>query len=144
MSDTDIFPPTGSNIMEHMSRHQQKSWTRIGVYTESVLATLIMTSHFGQPYSSYQILHQYGITIWYKLLLYCVYRNCHWTLVAIFVTSEHYIALRMDTLSKEIDEATTSIIQHLQWATELGRTKGQPIQRKQHILINITVPPSLH
>jgi hypothetical protein len=76
------------------------------------------------------------------MLQYCVNRNCHWTLVAIFVTAEHYIALMVDHLSDEMDEATMNIIQHLDWTTEQSQQGGHLLQRKQHILIDIRVPSS--
>ena len=110
---TDIFPPIRSNIMELVCRHQQQQWAGKGIYMESVLPSLIITRHFGPPYPAYQISHQYGLTYWYKMLLYCVYCNCHWTLVTIFVTAEHYIALRVDPLLEKMDAFTMNIIQHL-------------------------------
>jgi hypothetical protein len=124
-----------------MSRHQQQQWAGTGVYTESVLATLIITRHFGQRYLSYQISHLYGFTTWYKMLLYCVCRNCNWSMVAIFVTTEHYIALRVDPLLHEMVEATTGIIQHLHWAPEQDQHGGHLPQRKMNLLIDIRVPP---
>jgi hypothetical protein len=128
--------------MELMCRYQQQQWEGKGVYTESVLASLIITRHFGQPYPVYQHSHQYGLTHWYKLLLYCVYCNCHWTLVAIFVTAEHYIALRVDPLSEEMDASTMNILQHLHWTMEQSQQGGHRLQRKQQILIDIQIPSS--
>ena len=51
---TVIFPPIRYNIMELVCRHQQQQWAGKGIYTESVLASLIITRHFGQPYPAYQ------------------------------------------------------------------------------------------
>ena len=76
------------------------------------------------------------------MLLYCVYRNCHWTLVAVLVTAEHYIALRVDPLLEEMDESTMNIIQHLHWTMEQSQQGGHRLQRKQQILIDIRVPSS--
>ena len=76
------------------------------------------------------------------MLLYCVYCNCHWTLVAIFVTAEHLIALRVDPLSEEMDASTMNILQHLHWAMEQSQQGGHRLQRKQQILIDIRVPSS--
>ena len=76
------------------------------------------------------------------MLLYCVYCNCHWTLVAIFVTAEHYIALRVDPLSEEMDASTMNILQHLHWTMEQSQQGGHRLQRKQQILIDIQIPSS--
>ena len=80
------FPQMRCNIMELVSRYQQDAWWQYGIYTESVLTTLIITRKFGQPYPQFDISHQYGITAWYELLMYCVYGNKHWSLLCIFVT----------------------------------------------------------
>ena len=65
------------------------------------------------------------------MLLYCVYCNCRWTLVTIFVTAEHYIALRVALLTDEMDKATMNIIQHLHW-----NTKQMISEAKMQLLIN--------
>jgi hypothetical protein len=60
----DIFPKMPSNVMELLCRHQQAPWWPHGIYTESVLTTLIIDCKFGQVYPIFDSLHQYGFTAW--------------------------------------------------------------------------------
>ena len=84
------FPQMRSNIMELVSRYQQEAWWPYGIYTELILTTFLVTRKFGQAYPQFDSSHQYGITTWYKLMLYCVYGNRHWSLVCIFITERKY------------------------------------------------------
>ena len=58
------------------------------------------------------------------------------------MTAEHYIALRLDPLSEEMDASTMNILQHLYWTMEQSQQGGHCLQRKQQILIDIQVPSS--
>jgi hypothetical protein len=110
-----VFPKLRSNIMELICRSQQDPWWQHGIYTESVLTTLVITRKFGRVYSIFGSSHQYGLTAWYKLLMYCVYNDNHWSLVNIFVDGGSWVVLRFDPISNELDKDTISILDHLRW-----------------------------
>ena len=46
------FPQMRSNVMDLVSRYQQEAWWPYGIYTESILTTLLITRKFGQAYPS--------------------------------------------------------------------------------------------
>ena len=110
-----VFPKLRSNIIELISRSQQEPWWQHGIYTESILTTLVITRKFGRVYPIFDSSHQYGLTAWYKLLMYFVYNDNHWSLVNIFVAGESWVILRVDPISKELDKDTISILDHLRW-----------------------------
>jgi hypothetical protein len=87
-----IFPKMRSNVMELICRSQQAPWWPHGIYT-SVLTTLLITRKFGRVYPIFDSSHQYGLTVWYKLLMYCLYNDNHWSLVNIFMDGESWIVL---------------------------------------------------
>ena len=70
----EMLPKMRSNVMELLCRYQQATWWPHGIYTESILTTLIITRKFGRGYPIFDSSHQYGLTAWYRLLMYCVYR----------------------------------------------------------------------
>ena len=107
------FPQMQSNIMELVSRYQQDAWWQYGIYTESILTTLIITRKFGQAYPQFDSSHQSGVSTWYKLLMYCVYGNRHWSLVCIFITDTQMVVVRIDPISPTIDQDTQYILDHL-------------------------------
>ena len=136
------FPQMRSNIMELVSRYQQAAWWPYSIYTESILTTLIITRKFGQAYPQFDSSHQYGITKWYKLTMYCVYGNRHWSLVCIFITARKLMVVRIDPTSPEIDKDTQYILDHLKWASQLGPDKETYLTGTEDVLLDITVPPS--
>ena len=93
------LPKMQSNVMELLCRYQQETWWPHGIYTESILTTLIITRKFGRGYPIFDSSHQYGITAWYRLLMYCIYNDNHWSLVNIFLGSGSWIILRVDQSS---------------------------------------------
>ena len=105
-----MFPKMRSNVMELLCRHIVFTH---GIYTESVLTTLITTRKFGRVYPIFDSSHQYGLTAWYKLLMYCIYNDNHWSLVNIFMGGGSWIVLRVDPISPELDKDTINILEHL-------------------------------
>jgi hypothetical protein len=99
--------------MELVSRYQQDAWWQYGIYTESTLTTLIITRKFDQAYPQFDSSHQYGVKTWYKLLMYCVYGNRHWSLVCIFITDTQMVVVRIEPFSPTIDQDTQYILDHL-------------------------------
>ena len=78
----ETLPKMQSNVMELLCRYQQETWWSHGIYTESILTTLIITRKFGRGYPILDSSHQYGLTAWYKLLM-CVYTTTvtgHWSI----------------------------------------------------------------
>ena len=136
------FPQMRSNIMELVGRYQQAAWWPYSIYTESILTTLIITRKFGQAYPQFDSSHQYGITTWYKLMMYCVYGNRHWSLVCIFITERKLMVVRIDPISPEIDKDTQYILDHLKWARQLGPDRETYLTGTEDVLLDITLPPS--
>jgi hypothetical protein len=60
-----MLPKMRSNSMELLCRYQQAPWWSLGIYTESILTTLIITRKFGRGYPIFDSSHQYGLTAWY-------------------------------------------------------------------------------
>ena len=119
---------------------QQEAWWPHGIYTESILTTLIITRKFGRGYPIFDSSHQYGITAWYRLLMYCIYNDNHWSLVNIFLGSKSWIILRVDPSSPELDKDTRLIVEHLKWAQTKGPNSRDALRGQEDILIDITVP----
>ena len=116
-------------------------WWPHGIYTESILTTLIITRKFGRGYPIFDSSHQYyGITAWYRLLMYCVYNDNHWSLVNIFLGSGSWIILRVDPSSPELDKDTRLILEHLKWTQTKGPNGREASRGQEDILIDITVP----
>jgi hypothetical protein len=115
-SSLDVLPRMRSNIMELVGRYQQALLEPYGVYIESTLTTLVITKKFGQQYPTFDSAHQYGLTAWYRLLMYVTHERHHWSLVCVFLIGHQYIILRLDTISAEMDQNTQFI-----WITSSGR-----------------------
>ena len=109
----EMLPKLRSNSMELLCRYQQATWWSHGIYTESILTTLIITRKFGRGYPIFDSSHQYGLTASYRLLMYCIYIDSHWSLVTIFLGSGSWIVLRVDPSSPELDKDTRTILEHL-------------------------------
>jgi hypothetical protein len=124
--------------MELICRSQQDPWWQHGIYTEPVLTTLI-TSKFSRVYQIFDRSHQYGLTAWYKLLIYCIYNDNHWSLVNIFVDGRSWVVLRVDPISKELDKDTISILDHLRWTQTKGPNSAEAVTKQDDVLIDITV-----
>ena len=110
-----MLPKMRSNVMELLCRYQQATWWPHGIYTESTLTTLIITRKFGRGYPIFDSSHQYGLTAWYKLLMYCIYNDIHWSLVNIFLGSGSWIILHVDPSSPDLDKDTRLTLEHLKW-----------------------------
>jgi hypothetical protein len=121
--------------MELVSQYQQEAWWPYGIYTESILTTLIITRKFGD--SSYQ----YGVTTWYKLLMYCVYGNRHWSLVFISITDTQLVVVCIEPISPEMNQDTQYILDHLKWANKMGPWNNNYTDAAEDVLIDITTPP---
>ena len=52
-----MFPKMRSNVMELLCRYQQATWWPHGIYTESILTTLIITRKFGREYPIFDSSH---------------------------------------------------------------------------------------
>ena len=117
------YPRITTKLMDVASRYQQQQWTSRDIYTESVFGTLLITHQLGSGYPPFERSHQYGLSAWKKLLLYCVLRDQHWFLVAVFILDQTLLVLRLDPVTPDLDESTTHILQHIKWATSnaLGR-----------------------
>ena len=102
-----------SNIMELDGRYQQALLKPYGIYIESILTTLLITKKFGQQYPAFDSSHQYGLTAWYRLLMYVTYERHHWSLVCVFLMGHQYIVLRLDPTSAEMNQNTQYILDHL-------------------------------
>ena len=126
--------------MELLCRYQQAPWWSLGIYTESILTTLIITRKFGRGYPIFDSSHQYGLTAWYRLLMYCIYNDSHWSLVTIFLGSGSWIVLRVDPSSPELDKDTRTILEHLKWTQTKGPNSRETSRGQEDILIDITVP----
>ena len=126
--------------MELLCRYQQATWWPHGIYTESILTTLIITRKFGWGYPIFDSSHQYGLTAWYQLLMYCVYNDSHWSLVNIFLGSGSWIVLRVDPSSPELDKDTRTILEHLKWTQTMGPNCREASLGQEDIRIDITVP----
>ena len=100
------FSKMRSNIMELVCRYQQAPWWPHGMYTESILTTLIITRKFGWVYPIFDSSHQYGLTAWYKLLMYCINNDNHKSLVNIFMGRGSWIVQR-------VDKDTINILGHI-------------------------------
>ena len=135
------FPQMRCNIMDLVSRYQQDAWWQYGIYTESILTTLIITRKLGQAYPQFDSSHQYGVTAWYKLLIYCVYGNKDWSLVCIFITDTQLVEVLINPLSPEIDQNTQYILDHLKWANKMGPRSENHTEATEDVLIDITIPP---
>ena len=135
-----MLPKMRSNSMELLCRYQQAPWWSLGIYTESILTTLIITRKFGRGYPIFDSSHQYGLTAWYRLLMYCIYNDSHWSLVTIFLGSGSWIVLRVDPSSPELDKDTRTILEHLKWTQTKGPNSREASRGQEDILIDITVP----
>ena len=102
--------------------------------------TLIITRKFGQGYPIFDSSHQYGIKAWYRLIMYCVYNDNHWSLVNIFLGSGSWIILRVDPSSPELDKDTRLILEHHKWTQTKGPNCRDTTRGQEDILIDITVP----
>jgi hypothetical protein len=87
-------------------------------------------------------IHQYGVTTWYKLLMYCVYGNRRWSPECIFITDTKLVVVRIDPISPEIDQNTQYILDHLKWAIEMGPRREIYTDAAEDVLIDITTTPS--
>ena len=84
-----------------------------GTYIEFILTTLVITKKLGQLYPAFDSSHQYGLTAWYRLLMYDTYERHRWSLVCVFLMGHQYIVLRLDPTSAEINQNTQYILDHL-------------------------------
>ena len=114
------YPRISTKLMEVASRYQQQQWTSREIYTESVFGTLLITHQLGSGYPPFKRSHQYGLSAWKKLLIYCVLRDQHWFLVVVFILDQRLLVLRIDPVKPDLDESTTHILQHIKWATSKG------------------------
>jgi hypothetical protein len=119
-SSSDVFPKMRSNIMELVGRYQQTPLEPYGVYIEFILTKLVITKKFGQQYPTLDSSYQYSLMAWYMPLMYVTYERHHWSLVCVFLLRHHYIVLRLDPTSLEMDQNTQYILDHLKWATTKG------------------------
>ena len=126
--------------MALLCRHQQTPWWPHGIYTEWILTTLVITRKFGREYPIFDSSHQYGLTAWYKLHMYCIYNDNHWSLVNIFMGGGSWTVLRVDPLSPELDKDTINILGHLRWTQMKGPNRREALIGREDILIDITVP----
>ena len=113
-----------------------------GIYIESILTTLVITKKFGQQYPTFDSSHQYGLTAWYRLLMYVTYERHHWSLVCVFLMNHQYIVVRLDPISAEMDQNTQYILEHLKWATTKGLRHASTGTLQEDIMLDITVPHS--
>ena len=86
-----VLPRMRSNIMQLVGRYQQTPLEPYGIYIESILTTLVITKQFGQQYPAFESSHQYGLTAWYRLLMYVTYERHHWSLVCVFCLGQEHI-----------------------------------------------------
>jgi hypothetical protein len=141
MGSDVAFPRMRSLIMEVVSRYQQETWWPYGIYTESILTTLMITLKFGQTYPRFYSSHHYGITTWCMLIMYCVYGNRHWSLVCVIILGPQFIILRIDPISMEIDQDTRHILDYLQCTRTLCPQYEFTSSQQDDIMIDITVLP---
>ena len=99
--------------MELVGRYQQTLLESYGIYIETILTTLVITKQFGQQYPAFESSHQYGLTAWYRLLMYVTYARHHWSLVCVLLMGNQYIVVRLDPISAEMDQNTQYILDHL-------------------------------
>ena len=119
------YPWITTKVMDAVCRYQQQQWTSQEIYTESALGALIITHQLGTGYPEFERSHQYGLSAWKKLLIYCILRDQHWVLVAVFILDQRILVLRVDPGTADMDESTAHILQHIKWATSKGSLKTE-------------------
>ena len=131
------YPWITTKVMDAVCRYQQQQWTSQEIFTESALGALIITHQLGTGYPEFERSHQYGLSAWKKLLIYCILRDQHWVLVAVFILDQRLLVLRVDPVTADMDESTTHILQHLKWAASKGPLRTEANSWQPELVLDV-------